>query len=59
MDAFQESYRRAAEKAGDGAWNNMTSRQQNELIFREMRGLDAERLAAGTEISEADEKAAS
>ena len=46
MDAFQESYRRAAENAGDSAWNKMTSRQQNELIFREMRALDAERLRA-------------
>ena len=58
MDAFQESYRRAADKAGDRAWNNMTSRQQNELVFREMRVLDAERLAAIRDTSERDKKAA-
>jgi hypothetical protein len=53
MDAFQESYRRAADKTGYSAWKNMTSRQQNEIIFREMRLLDAERIAAVRDTSEA------
>jgi hypothetical protein len=58
MDAFQESYRRAAERAGDRTWINMTPRQQNELIFREMRALDAERLAAITNTPERAKKVA-
>jgi len=58
MDAFQESYRRAAESTGDHAWNNLTPGQQNELIFREMRVLDAERLAAIRDTGERDKKAA-
>ena len=58
MDAFQESYRRAAENTGEHAWNTMTPGQQNELIFREMRVLDAERLAAIRDTGEGDKKAA-
>jgi hypothetical protein len=36
----------------------MTPGQQNELIFREMRVLDAERLAAIRDTGERDKKAA-
>ena len=46
MDTFQEGYRRAVQRIGDHNWHNMTSREQSDHIFQEMRVLDAAHAAA-------------
>jgi hypothetical protein len=46
MDTFQEAFRRVIEKLGEHVWNNMHSGPQAELLYQEMRALDAECIAA-------------
>ena len=59
MDIFQEAYRRAVERIGDHNWHNMTSREQSDHIFQEMRVLDAEHAATDKPASqETDTQAA-
>jgi hypothetical protein len=42
-DDFQVAYQRAQDRVGEHTWWQMTSHEQAEAIYREMRALDLER----------------
>jgi hypothetical protein len=44
-DDFQIAYERARERVGEDIWLRMSSRDQVDAIYRELRALDAERAA--------------
>jgi hypothetical protein len=44
-DTFQMAYRRARQKIGEAAWPLLSNDQQAEAVAKELRALEAERLA--------------
>lgn len=46
-DDFQLAVERARKRIGESLWNTLSSRAQTIEIYRELRALDAERVARG------------